>query len=95
MEKLIKIANRLKLIAKKLIFLIGLIALSKLLYKVIAYKVILPLTKRIAKLFKSKIQLNQGNPSKFVIVYGACTKVGRLVAKVICLKFGYSVFLID
>jgi hypothetical protein len=95
MEKLISIALKLRTTAHKLILLLGLIAFAKLLYKAIAYKILVPVVKRILKLFKTEIALEKGSSSKFVIVYGACTKVGRLVAKVIAVKFGYSVFLID
>ena len=95
MENLINFAMKLKANVHKVIFLLGFIAAVKLLYKAIAYRILIPVVKSILKLFRAEIALEKGTPTKFVIVYGACTRVGRLVAKVIAVKFGYSVFLID
>ena len=66
-----------------------------MIYKIFAYRIMKPLVRRLMDLFRLKINLSSGNPLKFVIIYGATTKVGKLVSKVVALKFGYSVVLVD
>lgn len=84
-----------KISFKRAMFYLGLLTAFKFLFKILAFKIVKPIIKRFLRLFHRTVSITKGDRSKLVIIYGATTSVGKMVSKIIALKFNYSVLLVD